>query len=62
MTKPLPLKSAAMGPGAAPAIRALDCMPGTDVFVAGTNMCDIWEVSERPEVIMKGHSAVGLYN
>lgn len=57
MTTPLPLKSADMGPGPAPAIRALDCMPGSDVFVAGTDKCDVWEVSERPEVIMKGHSA-----
>jgi len=24
-------------------------MAGSDVFVAGTDQCDIWEVSERPE-------------
>lgn len=57
ITKPLPLKSTAIGPGPAPAIRALDCMPGSDVFVAGTDKCDVWEVSERPVVVMKGHSA-----
>ena len=57
MTKPLPLKSAAIGPGPAPAIRALDCMPGSDIFVAGTDKCDVWEVSDRPEVIVKGHAA-----
>ncbi|KAK3262979.1 hypothetical protein CYMTET_28194, partial [Cymbomonas tetramitiformis] len=41
----------------APALRALDCLPGSNVFIAGTNRCDIWEVDETPEVMIYGHSA-----
>ena len=40
-----------------PALRSLDCMPGSDVFVAGTSSCDIWEVDQDPEVLIYGHSA-----
>lgn len=57
MTAPLHLKSATIGPGPAPAIRALDCMPGSDIFAVGTDQCDVWEVGAAPEVILKGHSA-----
>ena len=39
-----------------PQIRALDCMPGSDVFIAGTHRCDLWEVDDTPEVLVFGHS------
>ena len=25
-------------------LRALDCMEGSDIFIAGTAHCDVWEV------------------
>mmetsp|Transcript_7472 Transcript_7472/g.24809 ORF Transcript_7472/g.24809 Transcript_7472/m.24809 type:complete len:915 (+) Transcript_7472:548-3292(+) len=40
-----------------PMFRGLDSRPGSDVFIAGTARCDIWEVDESPEVIIPGHSA-----
>ena len=42
---------------AGPMFRGLDCMPGSHVFVAGTNRCDIWEVDETPRVLVYGHMA-----
>ena len=42
---------------APPMFRGLDCMPGSHVFVAGTNRCDIWEVDETPRVLVYGHMA-----
>ena len=40
-----------------PALRSLDCRPGSDVFVAGTSACDVWEVDADPEILVYGHSA-----
>ncbi|KAK3276728.1 hypothetical protein CYMTET_15223 [Cymbomonas tetramitiformis] len=40
-----------------PVLRALDSLPGSDVFVAGSNKCDVWEVDETPEPLIFGHSA-----
>lgn len=54
-----PYQGSSRGPNgpAAPAFRGLDCMPGSDVFVAGTHRSDIWEIDETPEVLIYGHSA-----
>lgn len=43
---------------APPLFRSLDCMPQSEVFVAGTYRCDIFEVDgeEDPEPVMFGHS------
>ena len=38
-----------------PAVRALDCSPMSNVFIAGTNRCDVWEVDETPSVVVDGH-------
>mmetsp|Transcript_32689 Transcript_32689/g.92738 ORF Transcript_32689/g.92738 Transcript_32689/m.92738 type:complete len:986 (+) Transcript_32689:227-3184(+) len=40
-----------------PKITALDCLPGTNVFIVGTKGCDIYEVDEDPEMLIEGHSA-----
>ena len=40
-----------------PVFRGLDCMPGSDVFVAGTHRSEVWEVDETPRVLVHGHSA-----
>eukprot|EP00241_Pyramimonas_parkeae_P000789 CAMPEP_0114273362 /NCGR_PEP_ID=MMETSP0058-20121206/29060_1 /TAXON_ID=36894 /ORGANISM="Pyramimonas parkeae, CCMP726" /LENGTH=967 /DNA_ID=CAMNT_0001392819 /DNA_START=317 /DNA_END=3220 /DNA_ORIENTATION=+ len=42
--------------GSLPALRALDSHPGSDVFVAGTSCCDVWEVDADPEVLVHGHA------
>eukprot|EP00238_Polyblepharides_amylifera_P000834 CAMPEP_0196571110 /NCGR_PEP_ID=MMETSP1081-20130531/1276_1 /TAXON_ID=36882 /ORGANISM="Pyramimonas amylifera, Strain CCMP720" /LENGTH=507 /DNA_ID=CAMNT_0041887893 /DNA_START=231 /DNA_END=1754 /DNA_ORIENTATION=- len=43
--------------GPKPAIRGLDCQDeGGDVFIAGTDNCDIWEVDKDPEPLVFGHS------
>ncbi len=40
-------------------IRALDCLPGRQDIVVGTNRSDIWEVSGNvPEHILTGHTGV----
>jgi len=39
------------------AFRALDSFPGSEVFMAGTSHCDIWEVDADPEVLIYGHTA-----
>ena len=39
------------------AFRSLDSYPGTEVFMAGTSHCDIWEVDADPEVLIYGHTA-----
>lgn len=42
------------------AIRSIDCYPGSDVVVAGTDKCDVWECNvedERAKMVMKGHRA-----
>lgn len=51
----LPLSGAAVQ-GSLPALRALDSHPGSDVFVAGTSCCDVWEVDADPEVLVHGHA------
>eukprot|EP00736_Rhodelphis_marinus_P002340 Rmarinus@m.17215 len=38
-------------------LRGLDCIPISNVFVAGTNKCSIWEVDETPEPLIQGHTA-----
>eukprot|EP00736_Rhodelphis_marinus_P001305 Rmarinus@m.21730 len=40
-----------------PVLRALDSFPGSNVFIAGSDKCDIWEVDETPEILIEGHSA-----
>ncbi|KAG1660540.1 hypothetical protein FOA52_003891 [Chlamydomonas sp. UWO 241] len=37
-----------------PALRALDCLPGSEVFIAGSGDCDLWEVVDTPEVLVQG--------
>ena len=41
----------------APIFRGLDCMPGCDVFIAGTRGSDVWEVDDTPRVLIDGHEA-----
>ena len=53
----LPLLPAAAPGASPPAIRALDCLPGSDVFVAGTSSCEIWEVDRDPEPLIVGHQS-----
>ena len=38
-----------------PAIRALDCLPGSETFVAGSSRCEVWEVDKDPEPLIVGH-------
>jgi microtubule-associated protein-like 6 len=54
-----PYQGASTGPNgpAAPVFRGLDCMPGSEVFIAGTHRSDIWEIDDTPEVLIYGHSA-----
>lgn len=54
-----PYQGAVTGPNGptAPVFRGLDCMPGSDVFIAGTHRSDIWEIDDTPEVLIYGHSA-----
>ncbi|KAK3275930.1 hypothetical protein CYMTET_15970, partial [Cymbomonas tetramitiformis] len=40
-----------------PALKALDSMPGSNTFIVGTDLCDIWEVDESPDVLIYGHTA-----
>ena len=42
------------------AIRAIDCYPGSDVVIVGTDKCDVWECNvedDRAKMVMKGHRA-----
>jgi microtubule-associated protein-like 6 len=40
-----------------PFIRSLDLFKDSNVFIAGTHRCDIWEVDDTPEVLIYGHQA-----
>ncbi|KAK3262092.1 hypothetical protein CYMTET_29037 [Cymbomonas tetramitiformis] len=40
-----------------PAIRALDCFPGSNTFIAGTSKCDLWEVDKSARIVLNGHIA-----
>eukprot|EP00899_Mesostigma_viride_P010144 jgi/Mesvir1/19130/Mv12869-RA.1 len=40
-----------------PVFKGLDVQPGTNVFVAGTSKCEIWEVDADPELLIAGHNA-----
>ncbi|KAK9816488.1 hypothetical protein WJX72_000919 [[Myrmecia] bisecta] len=40
-----------------PALRALDCRPGSDQFIAGTAAGDIWEVDNEPSILIWGHES-----
>lgn len=39
-----------------PGIKALDCYPGSDIYVVGTTQSDIYEVDNDPEPVVVGHS------
>jgi len=39
-----------------PGLRGLDCFPGSEVFIAGTSSCDIWEVDDTPQLLIFGAS------
>jgi WD40 repeat protein/Ca2+-binding EF-hand superfamily protein len=60
--EPTKLESTATASGAdsIPAIRSIDCHPGSDVFVVGTDKCDVWEVDGiNARVIMKAPAPLG---
>jgi len=50
------LRPEQMGVVTLPALRALDCFPGSQVFVAGSGACNLWEVDDMPEVLVQGAS------
>jgi len=37
-------------------IKALDCYPGSEIYMVGTTQSDIWEVDNDPEPVIIGHS------
>eukprot|EP00976_Prorocentrum_cordatum_P063427 1177083-Prorocentrum_minimum.AAC.3 len=41
----------------AASIRGLDSRSWSDVYIAGTHSCDVWEVDRSPEPIIYGHAA-----
>jgi microtubule-associated protein-like 6 len=50
----LPAAYEGLGP---PSIRAMDCLPGSQIFVVGTGQCDVWEVDAEPNILVAGHVA-----
>lgn len=39
-----------------PGVKALDCFPGSEVYVMGSSASDIYEVDADPDVVVKGHN------
>lgn len=54
------VKPEEMGDLKVPSIRGLDCQPSSEVFVAGTSSCDLWEVdckSGATGILVHGHES-----
>ncbi|GAX81084.1 hypothetical protein CEUSTIGMA_g8518.t1 [Chlamydomonas eustigma] len=50
------LRPEQMGKMVPPALRGLDCYPGSNFFIAGSSSCDLWEVDDTPEVLIQGQA------